>query len=170
MNHAEIAERIRDNRQDIARAVRIEKVIRAYERHYMDQMWARWLVRHFPASFIPRETLYGSGAVEVVEFAEFHAEFWQWVQQVQPYIRPEAFLAIWFRFGGKSTNCEAACCYLGGEKIRRYGWYVCATQSQADDHVQTVGNMLTSTRYATAYPDMVERLLNKFNSSLGWRA
>ena len=78
------------------------------------------------------------------EYAPHHHELWQWLWNIQLGEAPEpgAFIAIWPRGAGKSTNAEAACACFAARLTRRYGLYVSGTQSQADKHVQTVADML----------------------------
>lgn len=45
----------------------------------------------------------------------------------------------------------------------------CGKQSQADDHVANVANLLESRTIALAYPTLGKRLLNLYGSSRGWR-
>ena len=123
--------------------------------------WAQWLVQLFPSYFTDGHRL--------VEFADYHEELWRWVTGILPDERPDPFVSIWSRFFGKSTNAEATAVYLGCERIRRYGLYVCGTQSQADDHVQNVAGMLESRAVAERYPGMAERLVGKYGQSKGWR-
>ena len=134
---------------------------RQYLDHYRGVDWATWLVELFPTHFTDENKFH--------PFASFHKELWEWVHGITPDTRPDPLVAVWFRFGGKSTNAEATAIYLGAENIRRYGLYVCGTQAQADDHVQNVAAMLESKRIAARYPHMAERLMGKYNNSKGWR-
>tara|TARA_R110002096_G_scaffold219113_4_gene407429 strand:+ start:1735 stop:3291 length:1557 start_codon:yes stop_codon:yes gene_type:complete len=129
-------------------------------REYDGVPWAQWLVQHYPEYFISPD---GD-----VHFSNFHQEFWEWVWSIGE-SRPQPFVGIVFRFGGKSTNVEAAVTYLGAESLRRYCLYVSGTQTQADDHVSSIGEMLRSPAMAAAYPLMGEKMVNQFNQSMGWR-
>lgn len=57
---------------------------------------------------------------------------------------------------------------IGARKARRYCWYCCETQDQADKHVATIANMLESKRVAEYYPELSQRLLGKNRNSKGW--
>lgn len=52
---------------------------------------------------------------------------------------------------------------------RRYAIYVSDTQDQAEQHVQSIADMLTSPIYARWYPQMAARRLTKYGHSAGWR-
>jgi hypothetical protein len=105
------------------------------------------------------------------EYAPHHHELWQWLWNIQLGEAPEpgAFIAIWPRGAGKSTNAEAACACFAARLTRRYGLYVSGTQSQADKHVQTVAAMLGADAVESHYPDAARRMVNKYGHSLGWR-
>ena len=45
----------------------------------------------------------------------------------------------------------------------------CGTQDRADDHVQTIGNMLESPEVAVLFPDLSEKQVGKYGNSRGWR-
>ena len=121
-----------------------------------------WLRRLFPEGLT-------DASDRVIPLAEHHHEFWRWVWAVEKGARPEPFVAIWPRGGGKSTSVELACVALGARRARRYVLYVCNTQAQADDHVQNIGALLESPAVEAAYPDMASRAVGKYGSSKGWR-
>lgn len=98
---------------------------------------------------------------DAAEPGERHAALWRWVWAVQPLVRPRPFIAIWPRGGGKSTTAELACLTLLMRGVRRYALYVSGTQEQADKHVETIGAILERLG--------VERAVNKYGNSKGWR-
>jgi len=102
-------------------------------------------------------------------FAEHHRAFWEWESSIEPGIRADPFVGIWARGGAKSTSAELACVDLGARSKRRYCLYVSGTQSQADDHVGTVGVMMESPELAKYVPAMGERRTGKFGNSKAWR-
>jgi len=118
--------------------------------------WKDWCTTLFPKYF-------------KYDFAPHHEELWEWIESIQPGIKPKTFIGIWDRGGAKSTSAETACVRIGSKKVRRYGLYVCSTQAKADGHVETVGNMLESKPYANYYSRMSQRAVNKYGSSKGWR-
>jgi len=126
-----------------------------------------WLSRVLP-SYVGAA---GGESIEEAEalFAAHHREFWAWLWSIEPGVRPDPFVGVWARGGAKSTSAELGCVALGARRRRRYGLYVCATQPQADDHVQNVGGMLESAGVAAHYPAMASRLVGKYGSSKGWR-
>ena len=103
-------------------------------------------------------------------FAPRHHEFWQWVWALQLGVRPETSpVLLWPRGGSKSTSVELACAAVAARKTRTYVLYISGTQKQADDHVANVARLLESDAIGRYYPDIGERKLSKFGSSLGWR-
>jgi hypothetical protein len=120
--------------------------------------WSFWLAFLFPNHF-------------TAEFAPHHAELWQWLWSLTLGNAPDpgAFIAIWPRGAGKSTNAEAACACLAARGQRRYGLYLSGTQAQADKHVQSVGAMLGAEGIEQHYPDIARRKVNKYGHSQGWR-
>jgi hypothetical protein len=124
----------------------------------IDADWRHWLTALFPDHFTRA-------------FAAHHDHFWDWLWNIQLGQPPEpgAFIAIWPRGAGKSTNAEAACACFAARLTRRYGLYVSGTQAQADKHVQSVAAMLGADGIDTYYPDAARRKVNKYGHSQGWR-
>ncbi len=118
--------------------------------------WDEWLKALFPASFSK-------------PFADRHAELWDWIEAIEPGIRPEPFFAIWGRGGAKSMNAEGGVIRLAAKKVRKYAWYISSTQDKADGHVDTIAAMLENSETNKYYPDLSDRAINKFGNSKGWR-
>lgn len=76
-------------------------------------------------------------------------------------MRPAPFVALWPRGGAKSTSAELAAEMIGQRGIRRYLIYVSGTQDLADKHVATIATLFESAG--------MERLVNKYGASKGWR-
>lgn len=110
-----------------------------------------------------------SAADEIIPDGPHHRRLWSWAWSIEPGRRPRPYVAIWARRNAKSTNAEMLAVMFGARRIRPYGWYVCATQDQADDHVNNVGDMLTSRAVATFYPGMSQRRVGRYGESKGWR-
>jgi len=110
--------------------------------------WHSWLTLLFPS--------YVRAA-----FAPHHEQFWQWAWEIEAKRRPRPFVAAWPRGGAKSASAELANVALGARGKRRYALYVCETQDQADDHIATIATSLERLD--------VERAVNKYGSSKGWR-
>ena len=108
--------------------------------------------KHFSAPFAPR-----------------HEELWEWVTSIRKGERPRPFTGFWGRGGAKSTNAEAAVIDLGARDVRRYCWYVSATQDKADSHVENIAGMLETAQVSKYYPDLGSRMMGKFGNSKGWR-
>lgn len=114
--------------------------------------WRGWLSKKFPES------------VEVngkPEFALHHEEAWEWLWAIEPDSDPAPFIGIWSRGGGKSTFAELGAAALGIRRKRRYVLYVRDTQERADDSVSNIAALLESAG--------VERQVNKYGQSRGWR-
>ena len=140
----------------------VEEQARRKLGRFEGQEWAEWLLKMFPSYLC-------DSAGEFTGFADFHAEFWEHIWKIEKGVRPEAFIAIWPRDTGKSTNAELACVALAARQARRYVFYVCGTQDQADDHVNNIGSMLEGSTVAEHYPLLGERQVTKFGQSRGWR-
>lgn len=132
-----------------------------YLEHYQGVEWAEWLINTFPSYFIQNYE-------QLIPFAPYHQDFWEWVFVVQPKVAPDPFLSIWARGAGKSTNAEAAVVRLGCEGVRKYCAYVCATQDSANKHVGTITTMLESEAIETQYPDHSEKKVGKFKQARAW--
>ena len=102
-------------------------------------------------------------------FADFHAEFWEWVWSLEYGKRARPFVGIWPRGYAKSTSAELACAAVAARQTRRYALYICETQEQSDDHVANVGGMLESSTFGLAYPQAASRKIGKYGNSKGWR-
>jgi len=94
-------------------------------------------------------------------FAQRHIDLWSWISSIEAGKRNRPFVAIWPRGGAKSTTAELGNAYLGIKGTRKYALYISETQDQADKHVATIASMLEKAG--------VDRLLNKYGSSKGWR-
>lgn len=87
-------------------------------------------------------------------FSPPHEELWAWENEIALSSSPRPFVAIWPRGRGKSTTTEAVVSDLGIRGARHYCLYVCATQDQADKHVQTIARMLESETVARYAPNI----------------
>jgi len=143
-------------------AQRLERSGAAATTADIERDWETWVRTLFP------QYVSTSDGVPIA-FAAFHRAFWDWVWALQRGERPAPFVAIWPRGAGKSTNAELATVAIGARGIRRYAWYISATQEKADDHVQNIAAMLESAAVEHYYPAMAERLLSKYGTSRGWR-
>lgn len=102
-------------------------------------------------------------------FGERHTQFWQHIEHIGIENNLPALIAIWPRGSGKSTTMEGSVARLGAKEVRRYCWYVCETQDQADKHVASVSSMLESRAVDRYYPALGRRLLDKYGQSEGWK-
>lgn len=93
-------------------------------------------------------------------FAPHHVNMWEWVTGIGQ-SRPRPYVALWPRGGAKSTTAEMAAAFIGIFGVRPYLIYVCATQEDADKHLQSIAALLTSLG--------VERQVSKYGHSRGWR-
>jgi phage terminase large subunit-like protein len=90
-----------------------------------------------------------------------HEEFWDWIDALEEGIRPEAYIAIWPRGGGKSTTVEHGCARVGQRLTRRFALYVCETQAQANLHVQAISTLFLRLG--------IGRAVNTYGHSKGWK-
>jgi hypothetical protein len=118
--------------------------------------WDTWLAALFP-QFVTHP------------FAPHHRQFWDWLWTIPRTGSVVPEVDIWSRGHAKSTSAELGCVALGARRRRRYGLYVVRTQDQADDHVQTIGNILESKAIAEHYPGVADRMVGKHGNSKGWR-
>lgn len=101
--------------------------------------------------------------------AERHEELWEWTWSVKPGQRAAPLVAIWPRGGGKSTSCELSATCLGLRGVRKYIWYIRATQEQADNSVANIASLLETEAVSHYYPAHAERMLTKYGQSKGWK-
>lgn len=102
-------------------------------------------------------------------YAAYHAEYWHWLWSIEPDTHALPFVAIWPRGFGKSTSVEIGCALVAARQTRRYALYVCATQEQADTHVQNIAGLLESKAFAQHFPAASRRRIGKYGASSGWR-
>jgi hypothetical protein len=110
-------------------------------------------------------------------FSFFHRDLWTWYWAVRlKILRGEtltpaelAFLAIWFRGGGKSSNVEWCCILEGGLVGDGFVMYVCDTEKQARKHVQSIRDRLDSPEIAYYYPGLANPRVDKHGYQVGWR-
>lgn len=102
-------------------------------------------------------------------FAEYHKELWKWGWDTQTEKFPPAFVAIWGRGAGKSTNIERLVIALAALGVVKYCIYFSSTQEKANKHVTDIGKHLESKRMAILYPDLASRRIGKYGDADGWR-
>jgi hypothetical protein len=118
--------------------------------------WREWLLELFP-----RHVSKG--------FATYHEEFWEWESAVRAGVRPQPFVGIWPREGGKSSSVELGTVRLGLTGRRTYVWYCRETQERADDAVSNIGALLESSAVDRYYPVHAQRRVGKYGSARAWR-
>lgn len=110
--------------------------------------WQEWLFRYFPH-------------VCTHPFGKRHVALWEWFVALEKGVKPRPRIEVWPRGGAKSSTAELAVAYLAIKGTRRYCLYVSGTQEQADKHVAAIAARLEKAG--------VERSLNKYGHSKGWR-
>lgn len=118
--------------------------------------WESWLTTLFPNVFTS-------------PFAPRHVDFWQWIESIQPGIKPQPYFAIWPRGGAKTTNAEAGCVRVGALNKRKFCLYTRGTQDKANESVQSIAALLESKKVERYYPQLSSRKLGKYGNSKGWR-
>ena len=102
-------------------------------------------------------------------YATYHAQYWQWLWSIEPNNAASPFVAVWPRGFGKSTSVEVGVAMAAARRTRKYALYVCATQEQADTHVQNIATLLESPGFAKHFPATARRRIGKYGNSQGWR-
>jgi hypothetical protein len=118
--------------------------------------WDAWLEFFFPR-YVP------------APFGRRHVDLWEWLESLQPGIRPRPFVGIWPRGGAKSQTAELGVVRLGARNARHYVWYISETQDQADKHVDSIEPILGNEFLGRYYPKLASRAVGKYGSSKGWR-
>jgi hypothetical protein len=127
-------------------AIRIAKAVAAAQPPLPD--WPVWLAETF-------------GAWASAPMAPRHVALWDWFEALTQGSRPRPRVEVWPRGGGKSTTVELALARMAQRRNRRYVLYVCATQSQANHHAQSIAALLGRAG--------VQRAINAYGSAVGWR-
>lgn len=109
-----------------------------------------WLAQYFPED-------------SKCELADFHRDYWRWIQDLRPEVAPEtSFVGCWFRGAGKTTTTELGAVYATVNCTRRFILLVAETQDQADERIKNISDKLLTLG--------VRNAVNKFGHSLGWKA
>ncbi len=107
-----------------------------------------WLASHFP-TYVTKP------------FGPRHLRLWDWIEALEPGLKPAPRVEVWPRGGAKSTTGELACARIGYRLARKFVLYVSGTQEQADKHVAAVADLFEKLG--------MDRALNKYGNSKGWR-
>lgn len=122
---------------------------------------AAWLSTVFPETFTQDS------------FAPHHLDYYRWVWSVRAGVRPRPMVIPWGRHGGKSTAVEATFPIFAARRSRRYGFYISATQAQADDHLVTISEHFSSPEFSAAYPTLgtprIQVVGGSSGRQLAWR-
>lgn len=81
-------------------------------------------------------------------------------------VRP--FVAIWDRFGGKSTCAESGLVAVAARRTRRFGLYVSSTQDSANTHLRDVRERFESPLFGRDYARIADRKITRYGYSSGW--
>ena len=127
------------------------------------ERWQEWLQDIFPTTF-------------TAPLATYHAEFWDWLWGIGP-TGPgpdgnNVFAAVWARGWSKSSHMETSAIALATHGQRRYGWYVCSQQPQADDHIGTISEKIVNSRVSEFYPALTTarvQMVGDKSRQRGWR-
>ncbi len=103
------------------------------------------------------------------EFANHHRDMWVWAEAMKPNLPHDPLVAIFAREGAKSSNAEAIAVYVGQKRKRKFILYVCETQDQADDHIESIAELLESDQMQELDPALSSRRIGKYGRSRGWR-
>ena len=100
--------------------------------------------------------------------AAYQDDLWAWFWSLQSHASAAPHVDAWARGFAKSTNVEGGVCAVGATGRRDYVWYISGDQPLANGHVEAIGHMLQSERFAAAYPAMSRRMLTPYGHSAGW--
>lgn len=115
-----------------------------------------------------------------IDFAPHHQELIEWASRINPDDHPRPYIAIWPRFGGKTSIVECLVVALGAprpfvandqkitEAARNYCLYVSETQRQADKHVEEIRRRLESQRLGTYYPRYASPKTRQYGGTESW--
>lgn len=103
---------------------------------------------------------FGGGVVDK-PLGAHHRRAWDWFEGLTPGVKPPALIECWSRGHGKSTTAEAGVSRVCATASRRFVLYASGTQEAADRHIQSIASLLER--------QGVERAVNKFGFSRGWR-
>lgn len=117
--------------------------------------WRGWLEHFFPQKV-------------AAGFASHHEKFWEWTWSVEATGSPVPHLGIYPRGGGKTTAMELAIAALLSRKRRSFVLYVCAIQDAANQRVQNISALVTSSDFSRCFPAVAARALTPWGHSKGW--
>lgn len=72
-----------------------------------------------------------------------HIAFWERIAALRRGKKVDPWLEVWARGGGKSSNGEASCAYLGMTLQRQFALYCSNTQDQSDKHVMDIASLFS---------------------------
>jgi hypothetical protein len=110
--------------------------------------WRGWVAKHFPQA-------------AKAPFAPRHVRLWEWFEDLEPKVKPSARVEIWPRGGAKSSTAELGVTRVGVKRTRNFAVYLCATQDQANKHVQVIASRFEALG--------IRRAVNGYGNSIGWR-
>lgn len=94
--------------------------------------------------------------------AERHHRAWRWFESLELNAPPPLpIVEIWGRGGAKSMTLQLGVAYTGARLARQFVLYVSETQDQANEHVQTIADLLEEIGVAKA--------VGAFGNQKGWR-
>lgn len=102
-------------------------------------------------------------------FADHHIDYWNWIEGIEPNVKPQPFFAIWPRGGGKTSNAEMGCVRVGALNKRKFCLYTRSSQDKANESVQSIASLLERKQVEKYYPQLSSRKLGKYGNSKGWR-
>lgn len=110
--------------------------------------WRTWVTSNFPLA-------------AKAPFALRHVRLWEWFEALVPGVKPTAHVEIWPRGGAKSSTAELGVTRVGVKRSRNFAVYLCATQDQANKHVQAIASRFEALG--------IRRAVNGYGNSIGWR-
>lgn len=118
--------------------------------------WEPWLNRFFPDRVS-------------CGFADHHRAIWDWGWSIEKDKSSSPLVVVVPRGGGKTTTLEMLAASLFARKSRTFLLYVCGIQLAANSRLQGIESLITSPKFASAYPDLADRAVNVHGNPTGWR-
>lgn len=102
--------------------------------------------------------------------APAHEEMWRWARTIRPGQPVPAFVGVWPRGYGKSTNGEGVVIDVLARRARSYVMIVRATQTMANESVLNIGKKLRSYSVRTHYPHLAGGRTTMTGKEANWNA
>jgi hypothetical protein len=142
--------------QDVMAQVLLKQMDKAARRQWLEEDWRRMIPELFPR-------------IAKKGFADYQAEWWDWVWAIRPGVQPQPVVKVVFRGGAKSAGGEMGMASLGAKEIIHFGLYVSGTQDAANSHVREVAMLIEDPKFQELYPEMGRPRVGPYGNQKAWR-